>query len=216
MRRPFIYRLLWPLGFVVFKLLCRFEVLDKEKIPRSGPVILAANHRSYIDVPLVALSTRRVVHFMGKAEIWNRRLGGWISTIFGAFPVRRGLRDRAALETARYLLDSGEIVCVFPEGTRVDTPGVVGELQGGVTYLAEKSGAPIVPLGICGADRLLDRRGVLHPFQKVLMKAGDPITLDRPGRLERAAVTTMLRDSLKRLVGDLEGRTRGPQRPRAA
>jgi 1-acyl-sn-glycerol-3-phosphate acyltransferase len=213
--RPLLYRILWPLAVVVFKLLCRFEVLDQEKIPRQGPVILAPNHRSYIDIPLVALSTRRVVHFMGKAEIWDRRIGGWISTLFGAFPVRRGLRDRAALETALHLLRSGEIVCVFPEGTRLDGPEV-GELQAGVAYLAQKSGAPIIPLGIWGAERLLDRRGILHPFRKILMKPGDAITVSGPGRVDRDKAASDLRESLQHLLDDLDGRARGPKRSKAA
>jgi hypothetical protein len=111
---------------------------------------------------------------MGKAEIWDRKLGGWISTAFGGFPVKRGMRDRAALATALFLLRQGELVCVFPEGTRLDGPEV-GELQQGVAYLAEKSGAPIVPIGIWGADRLLDRRGRLHLFKKVRIKIGEPL-----------------------------------------
>lgn len=213
-RKPLIYRLLWPLAVVAFKLVCRFEVIDKHKIPRSGPVILAPNHRSYIDIPLVALSTRRVVHFMGKSEIWDRRLGGWISTLFGGFPVRRALRDRAALTTAMYLLERGDVVCVFPEGRRLDGPGV-GELQTGVVYLAERSGAPVVPLAISGADRLLDRRGILHPFRKVRMKVGDPITV-RAGVEARKAATAELHACLERLLEDLEGRPSGPHRPKAA
>jgi 1-acyl-sn-glycerol-3-phosphate acyltransferase len=171
---PRIYKLLWPLAVPVFKAASRYEVLGKENIPRSGPAILAPNHRSYIDIPLVSLTTRRVVHFMGKAEIWDRKLGGWISTAFGGFPVKRGMRDRAALATALFLLRQGELVCVFPEGTRLDGPEV-GELQQGVAYLAEKSGAPIVPIGIWGADRLLDRRGRLHLFKKVRIKIGEPL-----------------------------------------
>ena len=171
---PRIYKLLWPLAVPVFKAASRYEVLGKENIPRTGPAILAPNHRSYIDIPLVSLTTRRVVHFMGKAEIWDRKLGGWISTAFGGFPVKRGMRDRAALATALFLLRRGELVCLFPEGTRLDGPEV-GELQQGVAYLAEKSGAPIVPIGIWGADRLLDRRGRLHLFKKVRIKIGEPL-----------------------------------------
>ncbi len=212
--RPLLYRLLWPLAFLAFKLLCRFEVIDKEKIPSEGPAILAPNHRSYIDIPLVALTTKRVVHFMGKAEIWDRKFGGWISTVFGSFPVRRGLRDRSALATALYLLEQGEVVCIFPEGTRLDGPGI-GELQAGVAYLAEKSGAPIVPVGISGAERLLDRRGILHPFRKVRMKIGDPILVERSREIDRRAATDILKGSLERLIEELEQRS-GPRRPKAA
>ncbi len=213
--RPLVYRLLWPLGYWAFKLLCRFEVIGKEKIPPSGAVILAPNHRSYIDIPLVALATRRVVHFMGKSEIWDRRIGGWISTRFGGFPVRRGLRDRAALATATALLGRGEVVCVFPEGRRLDGPGV-GELQAGVSFLAEKTGAPIIPVGIWGADRLLDRRGILHPFRKVLIEIGDPIDVGSEGKLDRRSATAALKESLEALLEDLEARAKGAGRPKAA
>ncbi len=204
--RPLVYRLLWPLGYWVFKLLCRFEVIGKEKIPPSGAVILAPNHRSYIDIPL---------HFMGKSEIWDRRIGGWISTRFGGFPVRRGLRDRAALATATALLGRGEVVCVFPEGRRLDGPGV-GELQAGVAFLAEKTGAPIIPVGIWGADRLLDRRGILHPFRKVLIEIGDPIDVGSEGKLDRRSATAALKESLEALLEDLEARAKGAGRPKAA
>lgn len=200
--RPKVYRALWPVAVPLFKAVCRYEVQGKQNIPKEGPAILAPNHRSYIDIPLIALTTRRVVHFMGKAEIWDRRLGGWVSTLFGGFPVKRGMRDRAAIETALFLLERGELVCVFPEGTRLDGPQI-GKLHEGVAYLAERSGAPIVPIGIWGADRLLDRRGRLHPFTKVVMRAGEPVVAGAQGR---SALTEELRSRLQGIVDELGAR----------
>lgn len=158
----------------VFKLLSAYEVRGRDNIPATGPVILAGTHRSYLDIPFMGFLTRRVVHFMGKAELWDHRFSGWFCTHMGSFPVRRGLADRNSLRTAQGVLDDGQVLGIFPEGARKDGP-LLEDFHGGCVYLAQRTGAPIIPVAMHGTGNLMGADGRLRPFHKVRVRAGTPM-----------------------------------------
>jgi 1-acyl-sn-glycerol-3-phosphate acyltransferase len=116
-----VYAIVRPLASVLLRSWFRLRVTGAEQIPAQGPVIVAANHKSFLDAFFLGLSTRRKVRFMAKVELFRGPLR-WLFTRLGAFPVRRGEADREALTTARAVLDQGGVLIVFPEGSGSTSP----------------------------------------------------------------------------------------------
>jgi len=161
---------------VVFKLYFRASRTGREHIPRSGPAILASNHRSFIDPWLIGTMANRPVYYVAKSELFRNRALAWLITALGAFPVERGAGDRDTIQTAKELLARGELVLIFPEGTRT-RPGPLGKPKRGVARLALETGVPVVPIAVIGTERV--RRGILlRPF-KIRARAGMPLQVDR-------------------------------------
>ena len=142
----------------------------------SGGVILASNHRSFLDPFLIGLCLRRPIYFVSKQELFKNPLVGWFLNNMGAFPVRRGESDEESMETARQLLANGSAVVIFPEGTRRPT-GSLGRPKRGVGRLALESGAPVVPVAVKGSERA--RRGFVVRPVKVHLRCGAPLTYPR-------------------------------------
>src|SRR5918912_1153745 len=130
----------------------RLERNGRENVPRRGPVILAANHRSFLDTFVVGVCLRRPVYFVAKQELFERRWQAWLLNALGAFPIRRGESDEESVATARRILERGDAVVIFPEGTRIRT-GALGPPRRGVGRLALISGAPVVPVAVKGTER---------------------------------------------------------------
>jgi 1-acyl-sn-glycerol-3-phosphate acyltransferase len=140
-----------------------------ENIPKKGPVVIAPNHKSFWDSFFLAAVVKRRLHFMGKAELFN----GWRGRLFlmlGAFPVLRGSSDEEAIETARAILQRGDVLALFPEGTRVSDPEKLGNPKRGATRLAIETGAVIVPTAMTGTEK---RKWPLP--RKVRIVFGEPI-----------------------------------------
>ena len=113
-----------------FHLYYRMRRIGREHIPAKGPVIVAANHRSFLDPFVIATMARRPMHYVAKKELFRRRWQAWILSALGAFPVDRGASDAEMIETAKEILAQGEIVLIFPEGTRI-RPGSLGQPKRG-------------------------------------------------------------------------------------
>jgi 1-acyl-sn-glycerol-3-phosphate acyltransferase len=131
----------------------RMHVSGAEHVPENGAAIVAPNHKSFWDSFFVAVCTRRHLRFMAKSELIEARYGRLLVRL-GAFPVRRGQSDEAALETARTVLRQGGLLALFPEGTRIRDPDELGHPKRGAGRLALEEGAPIVPAAITGTEKL--------------------------------------------------------------
>ena len=173
--------------------LYRVRVIDAHKVP-SGGAILAGNHVSYLDPMLLWCCAPRHTHFVAKAELWDTSFLGWLLDHFWAFPVRRGTADREMISTATALLGDGELVGMFPEGTRKrgSETEELGEAQGGVSFIALRAGVPVVPVGFVGTDKALPAGAKLPRFPRVTIKFGDPVdpASFEGGRKERMEALT--------------------------
>lgn len=155
----------------VARILCGFSATGVENVPASGPVVIVPNHKSFWDPFFVALVLPRPVRAMGKAEHFE----GPMAKVFlglGSFPVRRGASDQDALDTARAVLENGDTLLLFPEGTRVRGEGL-GEPKRGAARLAIEAHAPLVPVTITGTEK---RKWPLP--RKVKVTFGTPVAVE--------------------------------------
>jgi 1-acyl-sn-glycerol-3-phosphate acyltransferase len=206
-----LYRFVRVLVLGVAKLFGRIEVIGREHLPRDRPFIVAPVHRSNIDFALVALVTPRRMRYMGKDSIFKY---GWLNTFFfalGAFPVHRGAADREALHTSMAIIESGQSLVMFPEGTRQSGPQVC-ELFDGTAYVAAKTRTPIVPLGIGGTERAMPKGSKFIRPSKIVLVLGPAIEPPPPkasGGTSRRAVremTDQLKIDLQKLFDDAQSR----------
>lgn len=186
----------------------RTTVVGRHNIPRQGAFVLAPIHRSNVDTPLAAAVTTRRLRFMGKDSLWKVRPIGWVLSALGAFPVTRGTADREALKRCISVLEMGEPLVLFPEGTRQSGP-VVMPLFDGAAYIAVKSNVPIIPVGIGGSERVMPKgKKMIYP-RKCVLVIGEPLTVktDDTGRVPRSAVkemTEQLSNELQRLFDEAQ------------
>ena len=145
-------------------------------IPHRGAVIIASNHRSFLDPFIVSACVHRPVYYVAKRELFRGRFQGWFLNGLGAFPIRRGEADEDSMTTARILLERGEALLIFPEGTRTRRADL-GPPRRGVGRLALETGAPVVPIVLCGTDRV--RRGWRIRPVKVRAWCSDPLRFER-------------------------------------
>ena len=149
-----------------------------DEIPRDGPLIIAANHASNLDVPVIGswLIPRlgRRIHWLGKKELFDWPIIGWAAANGGVHPVDRGAADVDAFRLAQRIVDEGHVLFVFPEGTR-SPDGALQEARDGVALLAQRTGASIVPIGVDGAYRVWPKGQRLpHPGGHITVRVGRP------------------------------------------
>jgi glycerol-3-phosphate dehydrogenase (NAD(P)+) len=152
------------------------ERTGRKNIPKKGPVILASNHRSFLDPFLIGCCMRRHVYFVAKKELFEKRWQGWILNGLGAFPIKRGESDEESMATARTVLERGGALVIFPEGTR-HRKGPLARPKRGVGRLALETGAPVIPVAILGSERA--RRGWKIRPVWVRIRCGRPLTFPR-------------------------------------
>lgn len=157
----------------LFKLVFRYSVEGRERVPQSGGVLLVANHASYLDPPLLGSAATRPVHFMAKAELFEMPFLSWALPRVHAFPVRRGEADRNAIRTAIELLSQGRAVAIFPEGTRTHT-GEMLPPQRGAGLIALRAGVPIVPVALIGTFKPVRVAKGIPRISRLVVRFGDP------------------------------------------
>src|SRR3954452_19538263 len=154
----------------------RLSRLGRAHLPDSGPIIFVANHRSFLDPFIVGLCSRRPVYYVAKQELFKHRLFCWFVSSLCAFPVRRGAADADMVETAKAILERGDPVLIFPEGTRI-RPGALGKPKRGVGRLALETGATVVPVAIKGTEAI--RKGIRIRPHKIRVPIGAPLNFPK-------------------------------------
>ena len=170
------YAIVRGLLMPVLRLWFRLRISGAEHIPADGAAIVTPNHKSFWDSFFIALATTRHLRFMGKSELFEGPWGKLLVRL-GAFPVRRGKSDEAALATAREILRQGGLLALFPEGTRVSDPEGLGEPRRGATRMALETGAVLVPTAITGTDHLW--MGPIPKPKRVQVAFSAPIPVDQ-------------------------------------
>ncbi|PSL41989.1 1-acyl-sn-glycerol-3-phosphate acyltransferase [Planomicrobium soli] len=176
------------------KPLYRFEVIGLEKFPKEGGILLCSNHIHALDPPVVGMTAPRTVHFMAKEELFKNPVLGPILPKVNAFPVKRGMSDREALRSALKILKNGEVMGLFPEGTR-STDGVLKKGLSGAGFFALRGDADVVPCAIIGPYKT---------FRKVKVVYGDPIDMG-PFRERKASadeVTEVIMERIQTILDE--------------
>lgn len=199
---------------LLLRILVRREVRGKENVPTEGPLIVVANHLSIADPPILSAILQRRIVYMAKEESFHHPIEGPLVRGFRAFPVRRGQLDRRALRWSQQTLKDGLALGMFPEGTRSKT-ATLQPARSGTALIALRNGAPILPVGITGTEKIL---GVSCLFGRVriTVNIGKPFTLPPvDGKLTKAQlasttevimrrVAELLPESYKGVYGDRE------------
>src|SRR5215216_2459662 len=172
---PVVY---WPVRWLLKPAILvyfRLRRLGTEHVPDGG-VILASNHRSFLDPFLIGVCIRRPIYFVAKRELFRNPMLGWLLNCLGAFPIKRGESDEESMGTARALLERGQPVVIFPEGTRIRT-GSLARPKRGVGRLALQSGKPVVPIAVTNSEHA--RSGWRIKPVRVHIRCGPPLTFPR-------------------------------------
>jgi 1-acyl-sn-glycerol-3-phosphate acyltransferase len=177
----------------------RPRVEGRENIPLTGPVLIAPVHRSNIDFAFTVFMTKRKTFFMAKDSLWKVPVLGHLISTMGAFPVKRGTADRESLAFAQSVLEQGEALVLFPEGTRQEG-SEVQELRDGAMFIASRTGATVVPVGIGNTQRAMPKGSKFPRPVRVRIVIGAPIAAPasetRVSRTQIADATELLRSSL--------------------
>ena len=196
--KHFLYTITrWILNIVFFKIF-HLHVEGRENIPVKGAVIVAPNHKSNWDPPLIGVAfSNRVVHYMAKEELFKNPIAAWILTMFGTFPVKRGSGDGSAVMRAVRELRKGYPVGIFPEGTRIKREGL-GRFHSGMASIAMIEGTDILPVAVVGSLNML------HPKQHPAVLIGKIIHVEKqkPTKESIQALNEKVKSAIEQLMTD--------------
>ncbi|MFP3906331.1 MAG: lysophospholipid acyltransferase family protein [Acidimicrobiales bacterium] len=211
-----VYLIVRTVTVAAFKVYFRVETVGERNLPPSGAYVIAPAHRSNLDALLVQALTRRQLRLMGKDSLWKAgRFWAWFFTALGGFPVARGTADRMALRTAQQLLEQGEPLVLFPEGTRQSGPEIQ-PLFDGPAFLACRTGVPIIPVGIGGSEAAMGKGEKLPKPRKISLVFGAPLLppersgTGRASRREVQALTATLHEEVQHVFDAAQRRVGQP------
>jgi len=205
---PWFYYLGRLIVRMLLLLLTRWRVRGRENVPSQGPVLVVANHLNLADPPLVGVSLGRKVIFMAKKELFRFRFIGYFIGGFGAFPVHRGQLDRKALYQAEQVLAEGLALVMFPEATRSKNAQLQPAFPGSA-LIALRSGAPILPVGITGTERIKGVAWLLHR-PEIIVNIGQPFYLPpASSKLTKVKLTELTNYIMERIAELLPQEYRG-------
>lgn len=188
------YSLLTPIMRVLFKLYYNPKIINKEVIPKEGPVLIVGNHKHIYDQCLTIMATKRVIHYMAKKEYFDGKMA-WFFKLVGCIPVDRSIKDHNATDKALNVLNSGGAIGLFPEGTRNKTKDVfLLPFKFGTVSMAKKTNATIVPFGLTGDYKFRSKNLTIRygtPF-----KVGD-MDLEDANKKLYEEVERLMRENLK-------------------
>lgn len=194
----FGYKLLTPLMRVLFNLYYHPKIINKEVIPKDGPILIVGNHKHVYDQCLTIMATKRVIHYMAKKEYFDGRLS-WFFKFVGCIPVNRQIKDTAATEQALEILKNNGAIGLFPEGTRNKTKDIfLLPFKFGTVSMAKKTNATIIPFGLTGDYKFRSKNLVVRygtPF-----KVGD-MSLEEANDKLYHEVEKLMKENLKENSG---------------
>ncbi len=205
----------------VLRVLFRMRIRHSERIPATGPAIIAANHFSYLDTVLLPAIVPRQIHFLAKEELFATPLMEKMFTGFGQIPITRGSGDESALEASRdLLLEKRRLLGIFPEGTNT-RDGKLLSAHTGVARIGIDTGVPVIPVGIIGSYEALPRGALLPTLCRVVVKVGRPISLKQCEQYDTAAetyraATYRIMAEIAHLIGEEDGRYKAGDEARRA
>jgi len=187
-----VYRIAKILGFLPFNLLFRIQITGAGNVPKSGGVIVCANHANALDPIFVGLAVRRNLRFIGKKELFKNKALAFFFRALGAFPVDRENADIAAYKTTIKILQNGEVLLLFLQGSRQKTIELSNN-KTGAAFFGIKAKAPIVPIGITTSYKL---------FSKVKIQVGKPIHLDQyaGARLKTELLNEVTEETMRQII----------------
>jgi 1-acyl-sn-glycerol-3-phosphate acyltransferase len=194
---------LWLLGQVLCRMFTTLwfdlKVYGLEHVPKTGGLLLVANHQSYLDPVLVSVRLDRPVGFFAKSELFENPYMGWLIRSLHAFPVRRGKGDRAALQAAVEKLKQGAVVNVYPEGTRTED-GEIREILPGVALIVKRSGVPMVPVVVHGSFQSWPKGSKLFHPHPIKVMYGPPMDVRE---LKGEEIVALIRRTLQNMLAEL-------------
>lgn len=171
-----IYAVLHALSKPIFKIFFRLSAYGIENIPKEGGAIIAPNHQSFLDIPIVGSAMPRKMYTLGKKEFIESKKGGWFYRSMGGIPIDRNSVDLGGLKLSINVLKQGNLLLLFPEGTR-STNGRVGHIRKGAIFLSYKALVPIVPVGLAGIEKALPKDARFPKPVHIVITFGKPIKL---------------------------------------
>ena len=188
------YSLLTPIMRVLFRFYYNPRIINKEVIPKEGPILIVGNHKHIYDQCLTIMATKRVIHYMAKKEYFDGKMA-WFFKLVGCIPVDRSIKDHNATDKALKVLNSGGAIGLFPEGTRNKTKDVfLLPFKFGTVSMAKKTNATIIPFGLTGDYKFRSKNLTIRygtPF-----KVGD-MDLEDANKKLYEEVEKLMRENLK-------------------
>lgn len=198
----------WTLTLIYVR---RYEAEGRENVPRDGGVIVASNHLNNADPPMIARALRpRYPVFMAKKEMVEKPVVGPLFRAWGAFPVRRGEADLGALRAATELVRSGEMLLMFPEGTR-SRAGTLQRGHPGTAMIAMRTGVPVLPVAVYGTEHIKWPAFFLRPrsVRRIRVAIGEPFTLSGYARINGETAQAATEEIMRRIAALLPPQYRG-------